>query len=139
MCLYKCSVRSDSQPTRLLCLRDFSGKNTGVSCHFLLQGIFPTQGWNPRLLCLLHWQMDSLPLHQLRNPGVWTYDHIIRSVPKWKNTSGTPGEEINGPMCKELKHLKSLTEDVCLFRSNKDACGALVMCTIIIKYHIHFF
>ena len=23
---------------------NFPGKNTGVSCHFLLQGIFPTQG-----------------------------------------------------------------------------------------------
>ena len=40
----------------------FSGKNTGVGCHFLLQGIFLTQGSNPRLLCLLHWQMGSLPL-----------------------------------------------------------------------------
>ena len=27
------------------------GKNTGVGCHFLLQGIFPTPGWD---LCLLH-------------------------------------------------------------------------------------
>ena len=26
---------------------DFPGKNTGVGCHFLLQGIFPTQGSNP--------------------------------------------------------------------------------------------
>ena len=37
---------------------DFPGKNTGVGCHFLLQGIFPTQGSNPGLL---HWQVDSLP------------------------------------------------------------------------------
>ena len=29
---------------------DFPGKNTGVGCHFLLQGIFPTQGSNPNLL-----------------------------------------------------------------------------------------
>ena len=28
----------------------FSRPNTGVGCHFLLQGIFPTQGWNPGLL-----------------------------------------------------------------------------------------
>ena len=28
----------------------FSGKNTGLGCHFLLQRIFLTQGWNPRLL-----------------------------------------------------------------------------------------
>ena len=38
------------QPARLLCLWDFPGKNTGVGCHFLLQGIFPTQRSN---LCLL--------------------------------------------------------------------------------------
>ena len=40
-------------------------KNTGVGCHFLLQGIFPTQRLNPHLLCLLHWQKDSLPLCHL--------------------------------------------------------------------------
>ena len=30
--------------------RDFPGKNTGVGCHFFLQGIFPTQRSNPHLL-----------------------------------------------------------------------------------------
>ena len=34
----------------------FSGKNTGVGCHGPLQEIFPTQGSNPYLLYLLHWQ-----------------------------------------------------------------------------------
>ena len=34
----------------------FSSKNTGAGCHFLLQGIFRTQGWKLRLLQLLHWQ-----------------------------------------------------------------------------------
>ena len=38
------------QPTRLLCLWDFPGNSTGAGCHFLLQGIFPTQGSNPGLL-----------------------------------------------------------------------------------------
>ena len=33
-------------PARLLCPWDFLGKNTGVCCHFLLQGTFPTQGSN---------------------------------------------------------------------------------------------
>ena len=41
------------------------GKNTGVSYHFLLYGIFLTQGSNPYLLCLLHWQVGSLSLHHL--------------------------------------------------------------------------
>ena len=33
-----------------------------LDCHFFLQGIFPTQGMNLVLWCLLHWQTDSLPL-----------------------------------------------------------------------------
>ena len=41
---------------------EFSSKNTGVGCHTLLQGIFPTQRLHLSLLCLLHWQEDSLPL-----------------------------------------------------------------------------
>ena len=45
----------------LLCPWGFPSKNTGVGCHFLLLGIFQTQGWNSSLLCLLHWQADSLP------------------------------------------------------------------------------
>jgi len=38
---------------------DSPGKNTGVGCHALLQKIFPTQGLNPCLFYLLHWQADS--------------------------------------------------------------------------------
>ena len=60
-------VRLFVTPSRLLCPWDFSGKNTGVVCHFLLQGIFPTQGSN---WSLLHWQLDfyhwatwECPLH----------------------------------------------------------------------------
>ena len=40
-------------------------------CHFLLQGVFPTQGLNLHLLCLLYWQTDSLPLSQLGSPLKW--------------------------------------------------------------------
>ena len=49
-------------PARLLCPWGFPGKNTGVDCHVLLQGIFLTQGLNYCLLCLLHWWVGSLPL-----------------------------------------------------------------------------
>ena len=38
------------QPARLLCPWNSPGKNTGVGCHFLLQGIFLTWGSNPGLL-----------------------------------------------------------------------------------------
>ena len=48
-------------------LWDSPSKNIGVGCHALLQGIFPTQRSNLCLLCLLHWQKDSLPLGILKN------------------------------------------------------------------------
>ena len=41
---------------------DSPGKNTGVSCHFLLQGIFPIQGQNLHFLNLMNWQADFLSL-----------------------------------------------------------------------------
>ena len=41
---------------------DYLSKNTGVGCHALLQGVFPTQGLNLCLLRLLHRQVGSLPL-----------------------------------------------------------------------------
>ena len=52
---WSCSVMSDSlrfhelKPTSFLCPWNFPGKSTGAGCHFLLQGIFPTQGSNPGL------------------------------------------------------------------------------------------
>ena len=64
-CVLVTSVTSNSLrlyglvPASLLCPWDSPGKNTGVGSHFLLQGIFPTQGSNPSILCLLHWQVCS--------------------------------------------------------------------------------
>ena len=65
------SVVSDSsqphglQPTGLLHPWDFPGKSTGVGCHFLLQGIFLTQGSNPGLLhcrqTLYRWATRQAP------------------------------------------------------------------------------
>ena len=63
------------KPARLLCPWDFPGKNTGVGCYALLQGIFPIQGLNPYLLCLLHWQEGSSPLIPPAKP--WTYALFI--------------------------------------------------------------
>ena len=61
LCLTLCDPM-DCSPPGSLRQWDSPGKNTAVGCHFLLQGIFPTQGSNLCLLCLLHWQVDSLPL-----------------------------------------------------------------------------
>ena len=54
------------QPARLFHPWDFPGKSTGVGCHCLLQGIFPTQALNS---CLLYWKVDSLPLTAMKKHG----------------------------------------------------------------------
>ena len=49
--------------------------------HFLLQGIFPSQGSN---LCLLHWQVDSLPLsHQGSPVYLYTCVHVCSMFCVW--------------------------------------------------------
>ena len=55
---------------------DSPGKNTRMGCHFLLQGIFPTQESNPRLLCFLHWQARSLPLAPPGKPHPMSIENI---------------------------------------------------------------
>ena len=40
---------------------EYSRQEYQVGSHFLLQEVFPTQGCNTHPLCLLPWQVDSLP------------------------------------------------------------------------------
>ena len=54
------------QLTRILCPWDFPGKNTGVCCHLLLQGLFLTQRLNP---WLLHWQADFFTIDPPGQPS----------------------------------------------------------------------
>ena len=65
------------EAARLLCAWDFSGRNIGVGCYFLLWGILPTQGLN---LCLLHWQVDSLPLV---SPGKFSHEKWGANILFW--------------------------------------------------------
>ena len=66
--------RHGLKSARLLCPWDFPGKNAGVACHALLQGIFLTQGLNS---CLLHRQKDSLLLsHQGTPPAISIYIYL---------------------------------------------------------------
>ena len=55
----------------------FHGRNTGASCWFLLQGIFPTQESNPGFLHLLRWQAYSLLLSHLGSPDIY---HILITI-----------------------------------------------------------
>ena len=49
----------------------FSGKNTGVGCHFLFQGIFPTQ-WGYLLdKSIVHWIYRKLKIHLNTQPTAY--------------------------------------------------------------------
>ena len=61
------------QLTRLLCPWDFPGKDTGVGCHLLLQGIFPTQLSNQGLL---HCRQILYQLSYKGNPPLLSYMYI---------------------------------------------------------------
>ena len=74
LCLTLCDP-TDCNPPGCSVHGSFWAKNTGVGCHFLPQGIFLTQGLNPHLSCLLHWQADSLSLCPLASLSIkWEGD-----------------------------------------------------------------
>ena len=79
-CMPACSAASvmsdslDYSPPGSFVHGDALGKNTGVGCHALLQGIFATQGLKLSLLCLLNWPVGSLPLAP---PGKPLYSHYL--------------------------------------------------------------
>ena len=60
-------------PARLLHPWDFPGKNTGVGCHFLLQGIFLSQGWNAHLV-------HCSRLYHRSHQGTLEYIYITNSL-----------------------------------------------------------
>ena len=80
------------QPSRLHCLWTFSDKNTGAGCHFLLQGIFLTQGSNPHLL---HWQAVSLPLSHLFPIWRSSKNLCITWVQYLRETMGDDTNQVN--------------------------------------------
>ena len=69
--LFSCLCHNQMHPRPRRMSLDLPGKNMGVGCNFLLQGIFPTQGSNPHLLCLPPWRagrfFTTLPLSHLRS------------------------------------------------------------------------
>ena len=62
---------------QILCPWDSPGKNTGVNCHALLQGIFPTQRLNP---CLLH--LPALASRFFTTSATWEVHILLASLQK---------------------------------------------------------
>ena len=70
---------------RLLCLWAFPGKNSGAGCHFLLQGIFMTQGSKPCLPCLLHCRWILYHCATRKTPLVFIMLGLISFVTATRN------------------------------------------------------
>ena len=99
LCIYVSSVVSDSwrshglKPVRLLCPWDSPGKSPGVGCHFLLQGIFLTQGFesgslaSPALAGRLFTTVPPKAVTKWNEPYVWDWkDHqaiVFTYFKKW--------------------------------------------------------
>ena len=131
------------QPARLLCPWDSPGKNSGVGCHALLQGMFPTQGSNPHLLCLLYWQVGSLPLAPPSPTlllDIWTFclfflgldvgsqfsDQTLNPHPlHWKHWT-----------TREILLLPFYSEDLSLFP--RHLTGLITLIQIISCFHLSF-
>ena len=80
LCPALCDPMDCSPPG--FCARDSLGKNAGVGCYFLLQGIFLTQGLT------LASQADSLPLSHLGSIPKELIIDIISSLNIWHISSG---------------------------------------------------
>ena len=78
---------------QLLCPWEFPGNSTGVDCHFLFQGIFPTQRWN---LCLLHCR--TLLLNLQGSPLIPLCVLVTQSYPTLCNPidCSPPGSSVHG-------------------------------------------
>ena len=98
LCLILCDPHG-LYPARLLCPWNSPGKNTGVSCHSLLQGIFKIEPGSPEL------QVGSLPSEP---PG----------KPHYTYNDGIQNSNIVRYYCLEVKLL-----DITLGHKNKDRCG----------------
>ena len=91
-CLTLCDPMDYSPPGSTV-HGDSPGKNTGVGCHGLLQGIFPTQGSNLHLLGLLHWQVGSLPLAPFGKPSYVITSSVFVGLSRYLLLINSPDQE----------------------------------------------
>ena len=104
-CFQSCLTLQPSGP-QPACPWDSPGKNTGVGCQALFQEISLTQGSNPWLLCLLHWQAGSLPLSLPGEPQ-WGDCTTIKQK---ENSSPQPSLTKDHPKYKWIEFTSEMTQ-----------------------------
>ena len=102
---------------------------SGVDCHALLQGIFLSQGSNPGLLCLLHWQAGSLPLappgkQNIRlNDSSWFWTYCSLTAIYWASIpTHVSGQALSLTLSQPIlpggRKMESVHPQMCKFFSN---------------------
>ena len=140
LCVCTWSVMSDSlqlhglQPARLLSPWNFQGKNTGVGCHFLFQGIFPAQRSNPSITCVSYigrwilyhcttWEAPHIALMTRQKLLQLSWEVLINllyspdSAPLYFHLFRTLQNSLNGKNCSSLEEYKRHLEQ---FFAQKD-------------------
>ena len=101
-----CSVVSDSSqpcglhPARLLCPWDSPGKNTGVGCHSLLQGIFLTLGLKGVIVSFLnhpHWAVDLQTLPAKSQAGNFRHSCTLKIFRNTEVREGSAFSDCSSP------------------------------------------
>ena len=101
----------DYSPSGSTVCGDFPRRNNGVGSHALLQGIFHTQVSNPFLVCLLNWQVGSLPLMLLGSRGlIYIYIYICPVLDKNKYWTKTTANEWSMPEACRKKMQESMNQ-----------------------------
>ena len=116
------------QPARLLCPWDSPSRNTGVGGHFLLQRIFPIQGWNPYFL---HFRRILYQLSHLGSPsnlvvprfieplqeGLFHASHCSRQLGSINEKRKDPSLRELGIRWRERERTCKLQNDIFLYKN----------------------
>ena len=98
------------KPSCPVCILIFPGRNSEAGCHFLLQGIFPTQGSNPHILYLLHWQVIFFFFF-----NYWCHLGSLNPIEVLSNRVDTIKEGAMEKLTHRLLSHLSLSQHLCFF------------------------
>ena len=124
--VFSCSVMSDSLPPHFLCPRNFPGKNTGVGCHFLLQGNLPDPGIEPKSVSCtgrqILYHLESYHWHHLGRPCCSIEQDILLSVMSQTAWTQIPSSSVT------LVNLLKLSEAQFLLKTDGGHTSAKACC-----------
>ena len=117
---------------------DFPGRNTGVGCHFLLQGIFLTQGLN---LGLQHYRQTLHHLSRQGSPMIQDSD-LVSFFCMWPASFTNTVYWTDSPfltVCSSLLCHRLIIHICMSWFLGSQFCFCWSLCLFLYQYHIFFF